>query len=128
MGITALHLASKLGRLENCKLIITAIKQTKGKVIDPQEWLNGVTPFHWAAQCGHADICQLFINELDNITTLDFQGNTPLHYAVKGKNIDCVRVIADAMNNKFIKNFQRESPLAIPGITREIHAYLSDLN
>ena len=41
----------------------------------------GFTALHWAAQCGHLDICELLLHSGANVNAQNQTGDTPLHLA-----------------------------------------------
>ena len=44
---------------------------------------SGTTPLHWAAKCGHCEICRLIMDNVTNKNPPDLDGWTPLHLAGK---------------------------------------------
>ena len=50
-GLTPLHLAASKGQFEICDLIL---KNTDDK--NPEDWVNGLTPLHAAAQSEHIQV------------------------------------------------------------------------
>ena len=43
--------------------------------------MDGDTPLHKAAMKGHVQICELFIEKMNDIDSRDFSNNTPLLFA-----------------------------------------------
>ena len=54
-----LHFAARTGQIE----VIEKILEKEANEKNPKDE-NGLTPFHWAAQNGNLDICQLFMKHL----------------------------------------------------------------
>ena len=54
-----LHFAARTGQIE----VVENILEKEANEKNPKDD-NGLTPFHWAAQNGNLDICQLFMKHL----------------------------------------------------------------
>ena len=54
-----LHFAARTGQIE----VVEKILEKEANEKNPKDE-NGLTPFHWAAQNGNLDICQLFMKHL----------------------------------------------------------------
>ena len=74
-----LHLAAKEGNLFSVKAMIH-----HSNLCDNNHWWKdelGMTPFHLAAQEGHFEICQFFLQNVKDKNPKDNAQDTPLHIA-----------------------------------------------
>ena len=72
-----------------------------------------MTPLHWAAQYGNADICQLILKNVENKNPKDSYGGTPLHCAaIHGSKEICDLFLENCdILDKNPKNHYGQTPL-----------------
>ena len=58
------------------------------------------TPFHYAAEKGHTEICKFIIERAEDKHPTDIDGRTPLHLAVLNGHLDICCTIIDNVANK----------------------------
>ena len=73
----------------------------------------GTTPLHWAAMCGHRDVCQLLLDHVEVKDPADQLGYTPLHLAACYGRVDICCLLLDHVENKHPRNNDGETPLAL---------------
>ena len=61
---------------------------------------HGQTPFHWAAQKGYLDICQLIVDFVENKNPVNNLGWTPLHISAMYGQFDVCKLIVENVENK----------------------------
>lgn len=61
---------------------------------------NGETALHCAVKCGHLDVCQLIIENVEDKNPADHLGFTPLHYAAMLDNLEIYKLIVENVNLK----------------------------
>ncbi|XP_071390316.1 ankyrin repeat domain-containing protein 39 [Centroberyx affinis] len=74
---TALHYASRSGRLAVCKFLLES-----GACASPQT-PGGATPLHRSAYCGHLDVVRLLLHYRADPLLCDDDGASPLHKAAE---------------------------------------------
>lgn len=57
-----------------------------------------MTPLHYAAKYGHAEVVELLIQHRAQVNALDGVGCTPLHYAALNGHKDVVRILLERGN------------------------------
>ena len=64
--------------------------------------INGGTPLHTAANCGHFQICKLIVDNVDGNAKnpADINGYTPLHIAAHNGYLEICQLIVDNVNDK----------------------------
>ena len=67
---------------------------------NPKRNCDGMTPFHFAALNGHLEICNMFIENLEDKNPRANDGWTPLHYAAKYGHIQVCTLIAKFLREK----------------------------
>ena len=77
-GDTPLHLASKQGHFEVCKVIMKQVtdKNPKGE--------SGDTPLHYAAYFGHLRLIKFLMEHAINKNPKNNHGDAPLHFTALG--------------------------------------------
>jgi ankyrin repeat protein len=74
-GLTPLHIAAKLGRVEIIRRLVT-------KGADPNaRGRNSATPLHLAAESGQEEAARFLVELGADVNARDESGRTPLHYA-----------------------------------------------
>ena len=73
-GMTALHVAAKLGRTEIFKIINAEVEDK-----NPKETVFGSTPLHQAARNGHKEIVKTILDLVDDKNPKSQNGLAPLH-------------------------------------------------
>ncbi|KIM10122.1 MAG: hypothetical protein KU38_07980 [Sulfurovum sp. FS08-3] len=89
-GVSALHMAIKLGRIDIVKLLLTQAID-----IDIQD-KHGNTPLHYAIATKRLDIAQLLIAKEADIEIGNFEGITPLHQAAYTGDSEMVTFLVDS--------------------------------
>ena len=56
---------------------------------------DGLTPFHFASDKGHFDICKLIIDNVNDKNPSQNDGETPLHNAANGGHFEICKLIID---------------------------------
>lgn len=86
-GLTALHKASKLGRLQIAEFLLEIGSQVTSKD------MHGNTPLHYTALGGHQQLMLLLLNSRASPNCMDNNGNTPLHFAAQNGHETCVKAL-----------------------------------
>jgi ankyrin repeat domain-containing protein 27 len=86
-GLTALHMASKLGRLQIAEFLLEIGSQVTSKD------MHGNTPLHYTALGGHQQLMLLLLNSRASPNCMDNNGNTPLHLAAQNGHETCVKAL-----------------------------------
>ena len=60
----------------------------------------GTTPLHWAAMCGHLDVCQLLLHHVEVKDPVNQYGETPLHLAAMCGHRDVCQLLLDHVEVK----------------------------
>jgi len=103
-GVTALMVASQLGRLEMVKIILHLRTLFSGPVdLNVQDSSRGWTALHWAVNHEHLDVVHELLLRLTpasqsqiDITLRDSNGRTALDLAMENGNSDIIRLLQDA--------------------------------
>ena len=75
---------------------------------------NGDTPFHKAAQKGHMELCNLFLEEANiDKNPRNYSGRTPLHIAAKGGYFELCELIFQYVKVKNPRDNNGWTPLHI---------------
>ena len=139
-GVTALHYASFLGKIDILKYLINygadILSLTsrnlnvyhyaaqgnqpnsllffylfhKDKINFENEDIGGSTPLHWASYSSSVEIAMYLINYGANINKKDKKGNTPLHMAVLKNSYKMVQKLLQNGARKDIKNNDGSTP------------------
>ena len=73
----------------------------------------GFTPFHFAAEYGHLDLCKHISNSLENMDPKSTFGYTPLHKASKNGHKQVVLYLSNFVtSNDDMCNIWGETPLS----------------
>ena len=95
---TVLHIAAFNNILEGYKMIMDKIKDK-----NPSNGL-GYTPLHFAARAGHFGICELIINNVENLNPRikhgPYQEDTPLDWARRHSRKDVCKLIETAISKQ----------------------------
>ena len=107
-----------MGHVEICKFIFRRLKH-----IGSTKRL-GLTPLHLAAEGGHLEVCQLFINakkrapkshemidRLEDKNPRSEEGKTPLHFAAKAGHLNVCKFIIEKVQDKNPKDGRKDTPL-----------------
>ena len=103
-GVTALMLASQIGRLKMVQTILHSRTLFSGPVdINVQDSSRGWTALHWAVNNEHLDVVHELLLRLTpasqsqiDITLRDSNGRTALDLAMENGNSDIIRLLQDA--------------------------------
>jgi len=90
-GLTAMHLAARLGYVDIGKLLLDS-----GAKIDAVSLLTGSTPLHSAVTVNQIDFAKMLIKRKANLEIVDKYGSTPLLTATLQVFPDMVEVLVDA--------------------------------
>ena len=101
MKRTPLSHACEMGHIKVAEALIAI-----GANVNDAQDQDGLSLLHWAAIGGHADICQLLVNEGVDIGCHDLAGRTALHYAAYGGYANCMIVLLE--NKAEINSQDRE--------------------
>ena len=89
---------------------------------------EGLTPLHFAADRGYADVaCELIAKGAD-INAVDGSGQTALMYAIGCEQEDVIKVLLDAGADTSIKNEDGETVFELEDVPENIAALLAPLN
>lgn len=93
-GMTALHLAAKIGNFAAVQIILDYFRQS-ASILKTEQYLNMTDNGHWtalvwAAEIGHADIVTYFISLGADVNVCDLHSNTVLHWAALSGKIDTI--------------------------------------
>ena len=61
---------------------------------------EGWTPLHYAAQEGHASVCEAILKNVSDKNPSDNRGRTPLHEAAMDGRIQAIKAILNQVSNK----------------------------
>ena len=106
---TPLHLASRLGLLEFCKLLVenTNISLNETDVF-------GFTPLHDAVHNGRINVAKYLIQKGSDVNFQTHLGNTPMHLAVQKNNLEMCNFLSNNETiNLDIKNLLGHTSLDI---------------
>ena len=78
--------------MEICRLLIQ-------NTVDKNPFLGGWSPFHLAAERGHAEISKLLMECIDNKNPEDYDGNTSLHNAANNGHLDVRKEIIQYLDD-----------------------------
>ena len=110
VGETPLYLASKHGRLDTVKVLLSR-KECDINITDGQ----GNTLLHGASKCGHQSVVQFLSAEsylLCQLNTQNRVGETPLYLASKHSRLDTVKVLLSMKECDFnVTDEQGNTPL-----------------
>ncbi|XP_050413816.2 espin isoform X4 [Patella vulgata] len=114
-GMTCVHTAAQLGRLECIKWLVGEQK------INPNvRDFDGTSPLHFAASRGHSEIVSWLLKHGGARITLDNLGGSPLHNAVELGYPKCVEVLLENGCDKDITDNQGLTALEL-GIKCQQH-------
>ncbi len=103
-GVSALHMAIKLGRIDIVKLLLT-------KAIDTEiQDKHGNTPLHYAIALNRLDIVRLLLAKETDMEIANHEGITPLHQAAFTGDIETVTFLVDSGAKVDSLNGQEATP------------------
>lgn len=93
-GMTALHLAAKVGNFGAVQIILDYYRQS-ASILKTEKYLNMTDNGHWtalvwAAEGGFADIVTYFISLGADVNVCDRHSNTVLHWAALSGKVDTI--------------------------------------
>ena len=112
-------MAAANGHVKVCILILQSIESK-----NPQNHIgeknpsaaNGWTPFHYAAESGRFEICELYLKTIKNKHPRSNDGDTPLHMAAANGHLKICILILQSIKSKNPRNHFGQTPL---GAARE---------
>ncbi|XP_059623018.1 histone-lysine N-methyltransferase EHMT1 isoform X2 [Phlebotomus argentipes] len=116
-GMTALHLAAKMGNIRAMKILLEHYKKrADGKKF--REFLDDVdhgnwTALVWAAELGHVNIESYLVGMGADATICDFEDNTALHWAALSNKIAAVLPLLQTNVDVNHQNVNGDTPLHI---------------
>lgn len=134
-GLTALHLAAKMGKPQIVRLLVEECKANVNAIDD-----TGRTPLFLAFQRGNTKTARILIQEFHvNVNTVNQWGETPLHLAAKKGKLEKIQLLVKEYNMdvNFLDKFG-ETPLhyaskmgniyALELLIKEFHANVNIKN
>lgn len=104
-GVTPLHFAAKLDRVEAARHLLRA-------GVDPNaEAKNKTTPLHWAADAGSADVLRLLLANKAVVDARAGNGLAPLHLAARGGSVECIVRLVEAGADPNVADNEGNTPL-----------------
>ncbi len=82
-GMSCLHIASKWGKLDIIKYLVTEENCDPNRISD-----DGKTCLHYACELGQLDLVKYLFEQHQCTSKRDKEGNTPLHYTIEGYDHD----------------------------------------
>lgn len=76
-------------------MFLIPIEKLKDK--NPRNSYDKNTPLHAASKMGHFSVCQLIINNIENLKPVDRKGKTPLDLAKAAGHKDICNLIESAI-------------------------------
>ena len=107
-GISPLHYAAKLGRLEAAHVLISAGADVNAAVTG-----SNTTPLHWAADSDNVDIVRLLLKRGANPKAVARNGYTPLHFAARGNHAKAVEALIAAGSDVNALDREYRTPLHV---------------
>ena len=104
-GWTLLHLATKLGRIDIVKYVMSKVLN-----INPKD-NYGRTPLHIAADLGKLDVVKYIMEKLEIKSPKDNNGKTPLHNAARSGKLIVFKYIVENVIEKNPKDNDSNTPL-----------------
>lgn len=108
-GMTALHIAAKIGYTNGCK-ILTNVPNTNKIFLDERDD-GGWTPLVWACEHAHSEAANYLLFRGADPQVRDLEQNVPLHWAAFGGNYEIVDLLIKLGVDVNAINVHRESPL-----------------
>ncbi|XP_013406475.1 tankyrase-2-like [Lingula anatina] len=90
-----LDAAAKIGDIDTVRRLLESQIYYVNERTDMDGWggLDGWTPLHYAALCGHCNAAALLIQHGTDPSSTDKLGRTPLHYAARGGHCNAVTLL-----------------------------------
>jgi len=109
--MSPVHEAAKRGY---CEQITEAIAESGKDIVRHIDTL-GNTPLHWAASGGHAQACQLLLEQGADVNALNQFGDTPLHRAAWKNHIKTCELLLQhgAGPSREVKNKDDKMPVEL---------------
>ena len=93
---TCLHLAAYMNQFDVFQFISKNVTNINPKMKKSRK----DTPFHWAAACGHFEICKFIIDAIEDVDPIDDDNNTPYIYARNHGHSDICIYIEQVRNQR----------------------------
>lgn len=110
-GMTALHLAAKVGNLEACHYLLSAANTPLTYVdsIDDGRW----TPLVWAAENRHADVVRYLLEKKADPQIRDSEMNIALHWSAYSGSMEITEDLLNYGSSINLSNAHGDTPLHI---------------
>ncbi|WP_264688708.1 AAA family ATPase [Wolbachia endosymbiont (group B) of Catoptria pinella] len=106
--LTLLHVAAR-GGFENVAKVLVA----GGADVNKKDSKREKIPLHLAAENGHVEVVEFFLNKGISVNVMDKEGNTPLHYAADNGSRKTISILIRKNADPWLKNFHGKTPVNI---------------
>lgn len=106
--LTLLHVAAR-GGFENVAKVLVA----GGADVNKKDSKREKIPLHLAAENGHVEVVEFFLNKGISVNVMDKEGNTPLHYAADNGSRKTISILIRKNADPWLKNFYGKTPVNI---------------
>lgn len=106
--LTLLHIAARHGFEKVTKVLVAA-----GADINKKEGKCEKIPLHLAAENGHAEVVEFFLNKGVSVNVIDKEKGTPLHYAADDGSRKTISILINKNADPWLKNRHGKTPVEI---------------
>ncbi|MFV0948589.1 AAA family ATPase [Wolbachia endosymbiont of Nasonia giraulti] len=106
--LTLLHVAARGGFENAAKVLVVA-----GADVNKKDSRREKIPLHLAAENGHVEVVEFFLNKGISVNVMDKEGNTPLHYAADNGSRKTISILIRKNADPWLKNFHGKTPVNI---------------
>uniref|UniRef100_A0AAU7YL55 AAA family ATPase n=1 Tax=Wolbachia endosymbiont of Oeneis ivallda TaxID=3171168 RepID=A0AAU7YL55_9RICK len=106
--LTLLHVAARDGFENVAKVLVAA-----GADVNKKDSRHEKIPLHLAAENGHVEVVESFLNKGISVNVMDKEGNTPLHYAAGNGSRKTISILIRKNADPWLKNFHGKTPVNI---------------
>ena len=89
---------------------------------------DGITPLHWAAGHGMANVCRVLLDAGADVNACDLSSYTPLHQATSSGHLEAARVLIEAGADVNVRSTHGETPLTFAEQNKAVSSDGSDPN